>query len=137
MTKPGGTAFLARLLFALILGATFADPAHAQGETGYNVGDVIEFQYNDRTGTSNQNVWMKGKIATKCMGDTCGLLKWSDQTNSWMEGTIYTSLANIRRPGENQTARAPQAPAPARGAAPKKAGDKIDLLPGSPGIGGK
>jgi hypothetical protein len=78
---------------------------------------------------------MRKKIATKCIGDTCGVLKWDDSTNDWMGGSIYTYLSNIRRPGAHQFTPTQQArlqpAANAQVATTYKIGDSIDLLAGS------
>jgi hypothetical protein len=136
MTKRNSLRWLPAMLLALILYPAFAHQANAQA---YNVGDIVEFQFNDQS--SGPNVWLKGKIATKCIGEICGVLKWNDYTNGWMDGAISTYLSNIRRPGAHQPALPPQAPLPAVANAQSptiyKAGDNIDVLVGSLQTGGK
>ena len=110
MTKPNGLRWLPAILLVLILYPAFVRQANAQVDTTYNIGDIVEFQYNNQTGISGPKVWMKGKIATKCIGDTCGVLKWNDYTNDWMDGWISTYLSNIRRPGGRLSAPTQQVP---------------------------
>jgi hypothetical protein len=105
MAKQNGLRWLPAMLLVLILYPAFARQANAQVDTTYNIGDIVEFQ-----SVSEPNVWMKGKIASKCIGDTCGVLKWNAYTNDWMDGSIYTYPRNIRRPGGHQSALPQQAP---------------------------
>src|SRR5712671_3041196 len=101
--KPNALRWLPAMFLLLILYPAFARQVHAQADTTYNIGDIVEFQYNNQIGTSGPAVWMKGKIATKC-SDVCGVLKWDDTTADWpSSGTIYTYLSNIRRPGAHQS----------------------------------
>jgi hypothetical protein len=110
MTNPIGLRWLPAILLVLILYPAFVRQANAQVDTTYNIGDIVEFQYNNQTGISGPKVWMKGKIATKCIGDTCGVLKWNDYTNDWMDGWISIYLSNIRRPGGRLSAPTQQVP---------------------------
>jgi len=111
--------WLAPLLLSAALYPGLALKVDAQADTGYSIGDVVEFQTY-----SFGKEWLKGKIVRKCIGDTCWVLKWSDYTNDWMDGTISVYASAVRRPVADQAAPAPQPsqPAPVPSDAPPACG---------------